>query len=287
MKRVSRAAAVLARCFPDAEISGLRKLAEGWDNTIWEAGGFLYRVPKRKTVSDQARKEALLLEFLAGHGLPVPRPARVHSGDAGFGRVVIGYRKIPGTSLSELAPDEHPQSIYRDLGLFLGRLHSLGAEGAASAGLPVFTPDKWRDRYRRLSGRVRKEVLPIVPAAAPWLKARFDDFLNDRGSFAFHPAIIHGDLAMEHVIVDGGSLSGVVDFADACVGDPALDFAGMSPRVAPLVLEHYRTACGQDRTLLSRAGFYRAISPCYALLYPDAAGTREIRRAVELLNEPA
>ena len=35
--------------------------------------------------------------------------------------------------------------------------------------------------------------------------------------------MIHGDLGAEHVFVDGDRISGVIDWGDAAIGDPALD----------------------------------------------------------------
>ncbi len=36
-------------------------------------------------------------------------------------------------------------------------------------------------------------------------------------------ALVHGDLHLRHVLVDGASMSGVIDWGDICVGDPAID----------------------------------------------------------------
>jgi aminoglycoside 2''-phosphotransferase len=40
---------------------------------------------------------------------------------------------------------------------------------------------------------------------------------------------VHNDLCAEHVLVDAatGELTGVVDFGDALVGDPVVDFVGL------------------------------------------------------------
>jgi len=305
---LARAQRILRRCFPSAELDGLGKFAEGWDNTIWEAGGFLFRIPKRKTADAQARKEMALLSFLAAQGLPVPQPEYLHWGDECFRLTVFAYRAIPGIPLCRLAVDQWPESIHRDLGAFLSRLHTLDTVEAARAGLPVYTTGRWRARYRRLLTQVRKKVLPVVGAAAPALEACFSDYLRDQHNFTFRPVIIHGDLAMEHVIVHGEPVTsirgervagigdervtsirgervtGFVDFADACVGDPALDFAGMSPGAAERVFEHYSCPTWPDPALLTRAKFYRTIAPCYALLYPAAAGPDEVASSIGLLK---
>jgi aminoglycoside phosphotransferase (APT) family kinase protein len=36
-------------------------------------------------------------------------------------------------------------------------------------------------------------------------------------------AYLHGDLHLRHVLVDGGSLAGIIDWGDMCVGDPSID----------------------------------------------------------------
>jgi aminoglycoside phosphotransferase (APT) family kinase protein len=35
--------------------------------------------------------------------------------------------------------------------------------------------------------------------------------------------MLHGDLHLRHVLVEGGALSGVIDWGDACLGDPSVD----------------------------------------------------------------
>ena len=47
-----------------------------------------------------------------------------------------------------------------------------------------------------------------------------------RGSSCRRPdrlALVHGDLHLRHVFVDGGRLSGVIDWGDVCRSDPAVD----------------------------------------------------------------
>jgi aminoglycoside 2''-phosphotransferase len=297
---LDRAQGILRRCFPSADLDALGKFAEGWDNTIWEAGGFLFRIPKRKAADAQARKETALLRFLVRQGLPVPQPEYLHWGDEGFRHMVFGYRTLPGIPLSGLAVDQWPESIHRSLGALLSSLHTLDTVEAVRAGLLVYTTGRWRARYQRLLTQVQKKVLPVLGPAAPLLEGCFSDYFGNQRNFTFRPVVIHGDLAMEHVIVQGEpvtsvrdesvtgiqdeSVTGIVDFADACVGDPALDFAGMSPGAAERVFRHYCCPTGPDPALLTRAQFYRTIAPCYALLYPTAAGPDEVARALGLLK---
>jgi aminoglycoside 2''-phosphotransferase len=79
--------------------------------------------------------------------------------------------------------------------------------------------------------------------------------------------LIHADLGMEHVLVDATTtaVTGVIDFGDACVGDPALDFAGMPQVLRKDALRSYGGP--QDETLAERADVCRQIGPFHDVLY--------------------
>lgn len=38
-------------------------------------------------------------------------------------------------------------------------------------------------------------------------------------------AVVHADFGSSHLLTQAGRLCGVIDFSDACLGDPALDLA--------------------------------------------------------------
>jgi aminoglycoside phosphotransferase (APT) family kinase protein len=56
-------------------------------------------------------------------------------------------------------------------------------------------------------------------------------------------ALAHADLGAEHLLEDGGVLTGVLDWSDAAITDPALDFARLlrdfGPRFLRSVLDAY------------------------------------------------
>jgi aminoglycoside 2''-phosphotransferase len=66
----------------------------------------------------------------------------------------------------------------------------------------------------------------------PFLKsetlARLDSFFSSDLHKAYATAprktVIHGDLADDHMLIAGGKISGIIDFSDATIGDPAFDF---------------------------------------------------------------
>ena len=55
--------------------------------------------------------------------------------------------------------------------------------------------------------------------------------------------MVHGDLHFRHVLIDGGAISGVIDWGDVCRGDPSVDFplywCALSPAGREAFLDAY------------------------------------------------
>ncbi len=106
-------------------------------------------------------------------------------------------------------------------------------------GRDIDPPTTWRQEaereYRGIAGH--------LPAAA---RRQVEDFLAhplpvERGVVAS----CHNDLKAEHVLVDAGAnaVTGVIDWTDAAIADPAYDLApiyrDLGPEVFDLTLAHY------------------------------------------------
>ena len=80
----------------------------------------------------------------------------------------------------------------------------------------------WRDHHRRL-------WTSIIDTAGPHLAAELVARLQQvylaavEGDASFAPALVHGDLGLEHVLVDAAAITGVIDWEYALVGDPLQD----------------------------------------------------------------
>jgi aminoglycoside phosphotransferase (APT) family kinase protein len=87
-------------------------------------------------------------------------------------------------------------------------------------------------------------------------------------------ALAHNDLGIEHVLVDPETLqvTGVIDWADAAIADPARDNALLYRDLGPAALE--ACARGADEAVLGRARFHARCG----LLEDLAYGLEENRR---------
>jgi aminoglycoside phosphotransferase (APT) family kinase protein len=102
--------------------------------------------------------------------------------------------------------------------------------------------------------------------------------------------LCHGDLGAEHVFVDPGTLriTGIIDWSDAAVTDPALDLGLVLRDLGPRALRLATTALGSaDPGLTARAGFHartRALEDlAYGLEHGRGAYRRNALRAVAAL----
>ncbi len=90
------------------------------------------------------------------------------------------------------------------------------------------------------------------------LRAPIEHFLSRyRAGIVAHEVVLHGDLVGDHLLVDEhtGRLTGIIDFSDVALGDPAHDFLGFwsyGASVAAYAVSTYGQA-GTDPTLLARS----------------------------------
>jgi aminoglycoside phosphotransferase (APT) family kinase protein len=253
------AAARIAADWPELAPVRARPMGEGWDSRIVEVNGaIVFRFPKRAEIGERLARERALLAGLHGT-LPLAVPDVRYwgepRGDFPFG--FAGHPKLPGdaavaTTLSEAAEG----AIAAELARFLAALHAVPPARARSLGaierdVLAADPPALLELVRRLHPAIR----PAVDAA---VAARCERFLAaappaPRGTPA---CLVHGELTANNVLIAGQAVSGVIDWTDACLGDPAGDLAGLfhwgGERMLAAALAVYP---GADAPLAARARF--------------------------------
>jgi aminoglycoside phosphotransferase (APT) family kinase protein len=234
-------------------MGSVREIHGGWGSvTVLVDGEHIYRFARRPDVAAAHRREFALLPLLAAAlSVRVPEPDFFGEwGDA----TCLGYPLIEGRPFT--AADD-----WRSVAAVLRELHAFPV-----AGLPLDTD--WRGYYQRLDV---DRVLPALDAAlAQVLTREYARFLD--GDWDFTPTLVHRDLQPEHILVDdAGRVAGLIDFEDAAVGDPAIDFAGLVPVLGWDRVEDLLAAYGQpvDR---DRLRCYWWLVPVHDLLHGLAIG---------------
>jgi aminoglycoside phosphotransferase (APT) family kinase protein len=179
---------------------------DGWDFKVLILGGeWVLRIPRVDQAAAKLAKEAALLPALAA-ALPVeiPRFEQV-SRDPPF----VVYRLIRGEPLR----DEDPDGVRA----FLEALHSLDP-----SELPIPPLDDWVAAWCEQADLFRHVVLPLIDADE---RSAGEALLQEVDTLTgFAPALTHCDLGPPHLLVRDGRLAGVIDWAGARIGDPALDY---------------------------------------------------------------
>jgi aminoglycoside phosphotransferase (APT) family kinase protein len=282
--------AVVARQFPTFASSTVEYLDEGWDNIVFQVGSsWLFRFPKRADVEPSLHVERALLARL-GPVLPLPVPRFEIFGEPSelFPRAFVGYRKLPGVTGDSVRPEAVPFLAER-IADFLIALHSFPADEARRLGVPGGTDNR---SFTRLHARVL-DRFDIFRKAAPSLVDRAMRFVESPfpEPYTGEPRLLHADLGCGHVLVDGSEPSGIIDWADTEIGDPAVDLAGLyhwgGEPLFRAVLARYPFA---DTGLPARARFTATCLGFFDIFYGVGAGQPDCielgGRALELNLPP-
>ena len=242
-ERATRALRAHAPQLLDTELT---ELGQGLDNTAYIAGGLVLRVADDR----DTEREARLLDTLAPHlsiAIPKPRFADANTG-------VLAYNLIPGRPLLGRPA---PAGAGRRLGRFLRELHAV--EPATVEDLiPIDDADP-REWLEDLDGP--SDLVDIVSASRP-RRAR-------------QRVVAHADLGAEHILELGGMLTGIIDWSDAAITDPALDFARVYRDFGPGVLEDVIEAYGALPAAMARIEFFARCAALEDLAFGIETGRHE------------
>ncbi|HZT84182.1 MAG TPA: phosphotransferase [Gaiellaceae bacterium] len=213
----------------------------GWDFKVLVVDGeWVLRVPRVADAAEKLEREAALLAALAP-ALPVAVPQFEQLSNRPPFAV---YRLIRGEPLR----NQDPEGVRG----FLDALHSFDASTVPG----VRRPD-WLEAWHANAEIFRALVLPRLDLDE---RARGESLLREVGTLTgFEPALTHCDLGPEHLLVRRDRLVGVIDWAGAEIGDPALDYAWLLNVPFP--------DWDVDEDLRRRARIYHRLGPWFEVEY--------------------
>jgi aminoglycoside phosphotransferase (APT) family kinase protein len=226
----AEAATLIADLFPALSPVTVSPLGAGFDNTAYVVNGdWVFRFPRRAFAVPLLETERQLLPLVARH-LPVAVPEPAYCGEAttAFPWPFYGYRLLGGETACRANPTaDQRRQMATGLGRSLAAPHRIPvAEAAAQGAAP--------DQIRRLDvayrlGRGEAALATLVQDGAiadPIPTRQALQALADPTPGQRPIVLAHGDLYARHLIVDGnGRLTGIIDWGDLHLGDPALDLS--------------------------------------------------------------
>ena len=220
--------------------STIRWIDEGYDFEVAVVDDdLIFRFPRRAGVEGPLKVEIELLPMLAP-ALPVAVPAFEHVSRE---PLFVAYRMLRGTPLVNEDGD--------GMRAFLDALHAFDTSGLR------IEPPNWVEAYRDQCVEFERLVLPVLEGGLHAHARRLFDEVETLVGFS--PALLHADLGPAHLLVREGRLTSVIDWGDARLGDPALDYAW--------ALNGPFADWEVDPGLRRRAWFYHRLGPWYEAHY--------------------
>lgn len=221
------ARALIHSQFPALAGAPVRPFDAGWDNTVFRVGeNLVFRFPRREIAVPGVRREIAVLPRLAPHlSLPIPTPLHVGTPALGFPWPWFGAAHLPGGGLMAAgSPPDARTAIGAALGAFLRELHSPDLAAAVGGDLPS-DPMRRADMPHRVA-MTRARLAGLTEAGFLEEDSVTEALLDDAAALppSSSRAVLHGDLHAAHVLVDGDA-TGVIDWGDVCMGDPAIDLS--------------------------------------------------------------
>ncbi|KAM3499938.1 hypothetical protein MY10362_006846 [Beauveria mimosiformis] len=197
------------------------------------------------------------------------------------------YQKLPGVSI-EASPSSVNAATEGDLAQMLLLFQKLPIQRARAAGLLVYAAEtlvlfELRQRacaaWQRLISRNNNSsndnndnkggdhLENLLPRGQDMDQALH---ISEADAHApYSPVFLHADLKGEHIFVDRdtGRLTGVIDWSDACVGDPAVDIRGLAISVGAAAAARIAAEAGYGCHVAARGV---VMARCDSLICLDA-----------------
>jgi aminoglycoside 2''-phosphotransferase len=186
------ALAALREQFPEQAFQQVKPLGSGWATDVYMVDDRLVaHFPRNAELAGWIDHDEKLLAFVAsslGSAITVPEVRYRGRSGTHFPHPFLVCTLVPGIAADRLEAPIN-EGLASDLGTALTDIHGVPVESAAAVG--VERPD-------------------------------WDDY---QGALRF----IHGDFSPDNIIVDPetGRLTGIIDWGNAAIGDPASDFASL------------------------------------------------------------
>jgi aminoglycoside phosphotransferase (APT) family kinase protein len=277
--------------FPEfSELSIQPVKVQGHDNRSFRLGeAMLIRMPTGEAYALKVPKEQKLLPQIAPHltvAIPVPlklgRPSNAYPFNFSI------YQWLDGESANQIQIDpNNKEQIALALATFLKELQGIDTKEGPAPGQHNW----WRgdhvsvyDQQARRQIATLKDIIDSHKALALWENA-----LSSR--WCKNPVWIHGDLAIGNILINEGTLSGIIDFGGIGIGDPACDLVISWTFLEGRSREIFHDCMELDTDTWTRArgwALWKAtFELCNRIDKNDTASVIQKRIIEDVLNEPS
>jgi aminoglycoside phosphotransferase (APT) family kinase protein len=183
--------------------------------------------------------EYATLTLAARAGIPVPQPLLVEADPDRLGGTFMIVSRVAGEKQGEIFPDvafptEGKAEIGAQLAEILANIHQIPIQ---ETGLPVPDPNQIKASLlaridaaaARFSAATQGEPSALFGIAIHWLRRTIDDALQG-------PIVLrHGDLGLHNVLIDGTTITAILDWELSELGYAAADLGSLRHSVKALM----------------------------------------------------
>lgn len=250
----------LLKEFPKVKFKTTKLITKGWDHDVLVLDNkLIFRFAKNRIYKNSIKREVKFLsDFSKITNIKVPKYT-YFSRRGNFG----GYKMIQGKELSpkiyqNLSAKKKLEFI-KKLAKFLSKLHSIPVSEAEKYDYKA--SKSWKGMQKDRKEWYKKKFKPTVSEKLTKTQTNFiENFVKNfyKSSYSFKPVFGHYDLGHDHILMKpDGSISGIIDFGDMHVSDPAYEFNGFFDYDESLPRQIYKYYRGpKDSKFLERAKKY-------------------------------
>lgn len=173
-----------------------------------------------------------VLRHVHGHGLPAPRPLWIEPADNELGGAFFAMEKSSGSSIGDVwGTAGATRELCLDIADLYAALHRIPVDGLIAPVSPRGSRAELHamiDWQRDVLAKRGITVEPVLAALLAWLERNIPAEGPRR-------SLIHGDAAFSNLLVENGSVSAVLDWEAAHIGNPADELAYLKPSIEPVV----------------------------------------------------
>ncbi|HDW8007242.1 TPA: aminoglycoside phosphotransferase family protein [Bacillus cereus] len=263
----------IKEALPNLFIHSYKQNEEGWDNVaVIVNDELLFRFPRKQEYAMRIPLEKELCAILSCslHEIKVPKYHLFYKKETDAIPLCSYYTLIHGeplkTEIVTTLEKQERKALITQLATFLAALHSIPLKSVTALGFPIEkTLTYWKELQTKLNQYVTNNLTSFQKSA---LNRLFENFFACLATSKFQNTIIHADFTHHHILFNKQNkrISGVIDFGDAQIGDPAFDFAGLyydfGDEFTTSVYEQYSTLISHhDPLLIHRITTFYQYSP--------------------------
>ena len=244
--------------FPELKWKNAKHNVEGWDHyVIILDNKYVFRFPRNKHYMAKLENEISLLGYLKDKvKISIPNYTYVAQD-----KTFAGYELIHGQQLKKKVfkklPKKTIENIVKQMADFLSTLHKTPMSVAKN-----YNPKSKSTKveYSEIISRTRKHIIPKLGKRD---KILTEAFFKDLKSYLNFPnkVFVHRNLYSSHILVDKKGITGIIDFSDKRIDDPARDFTELWDYGEAFVNDVYKLYKGpKDKDFIERSlAYYKTI----------------------------